>query len=338
MDPPILLEWHPSGRFAVFLTVAGEVVKYDAATASTSIAFTLPTGIRDMEVNADGSRFFVVGLDAAQGKLWPIEVDGSDQLSLGTSLDLAQTPVDITRQPGADTFVIAAQGSTIYINHLYLYDETQGVYRSKAFNASGGIDSAMWADPALYFDTPAIITSHGGSGSDSRTWTLQNDEVIENGWLGSAGNSGESGWRPDGGYGYTTGWSSNKLYVFNGAWSTETLPGVNTGASPQAIAWREDGSRALIVGRATGAPLQATVIDHRAGSSSNFSSADLVNASIPGFDQAPYFGTSSGYLRDVEWRPGSDCSEGLIVGAQQSTVGWLIRFYDGADPACGPTP
>ena len=61
----------------------------------------------------------------------------------------------------------------------------------------------------------------------------------------------------------------------------------------------------------------------------------LLNASVPNFDDGPYFGDGNVHLLDADWRPGP-CDGGLIVGTDSSasSFGKVIRFFDPADAAC----
>ena len=113
-----------------------------------------------------------------------------------------------------------------------------------------------------------------------------------------------------------------------------------TGAGPQGIGWKADGRRALVVGRAIGTPLFASVVDYRPGISTAYSDADLVDARIVNFGFPPFAGTSNVTLLDAAWRPGL-CDEGLITGTDPGTIlspdfAPLIRFVDSSDPACLP--
>ena len=112
-----------------------------------------------------------------------------------------------------------------------------------------------------------------------------------------------------------------------------------TGGSPNAVGWRPDGGRALIVGRAVGSPLEATVVDHRPLQATGFNAAALLDVSIQGFGVTPWFGNSNVHLLDVDWRPGTLCDEGLIVGTDNGTswsptFGLALRFVDPDDPWC----
>jgi hypothetical protein len=130
------------------------------------------------------------------------------------------------------------------------------------------------------------------------------------------------------------------LYVFDGAWALLQLPAVNNGISPQALAFRADGKRGLVVGRPSGFPLGGTVLEYRASGTGTATASEFSDVSIANFTATPWFGNGNEYLMDVAWRPGT-CDEGLIVGMDNGsslspTFGLAIRFYDTTQPTCVP--
>lgn len=342
VDDLMHIAWHPSGDYALVSGRGGILALYHPGAPIDPIG-TLGSDIVDLvalsEDNDPEVGQFAV-LDATLG-LVRIAVDAA----AGTFETIATTalPVGSGRalapEPGTDRIAIAAHGSDS-IAYLYLWTPA-GLSPVKGFNAGAGIADLMWGAPSLYAGSANLITAHGHNGADSKTWVLASDLVIANNWSGGFGNAGGSAWRPGGTYGAVCGWSSNKLYVFDGAWTNATLP-VPTGASPNAIAWKVDGSRALIVGRVIGSPAYAVVVEHRPTGSAFQSS--FVDQSIRNFADAPWFGnTSSMHLLDVAWRPGTGCDEGLIVGTDSGasfspTFGTAIAFHDDDDPACQAKP
>ena len=329
------VRWHPSGSFALLLGVGGKLVRYDVGGGLTLVD-TLGVRADDLDVSEDGAFFAVVGIESdGAGRMWRVAVDVGLNLTVTEELTFAfGEPRAIERRNS--TWAVGAY-STNSISYLYLWTDAAGIGVTKGFNASGGLTDLMWGDP-LPVASEVVHTSHGDSGSDSQTYVVSSDMFVGNAWSAGFGNAGGAGWRPGGTYGYFTGSSTNKIYVYNGAWSSALLPGVGTSASPQSVAWNETGTRALIVGRAIGPGLSATVIDHRAGMSGAFSATDLVDQSIPDFDMMPWFGDTNVYLNAVDWRPGV-CAEGLMVGddngtAQNPTFGLVVRFHDTADPDC----
>lgn len=326
------VRWHTSGSFALLLGTDGKLVRYDAG-AGLTLVDTLGDRVEDLDVAADGSYFMVVGRGAdSVGRMWRVSVDAGLSLTVTQELTFAFGEPRAIERHTSGTWAIGAYGTNT-ISYLFLWEDGVGITTTKGFNASAGFSDLMWGDP-VPFGSNVVHTSHGISGADSRTYIESTDLVVSNGWSFGFANPGGAGWRPGGTYGYFTGWSSNKLYVYDGAWTSHTLPGVNTGASPQAVGWNATGTRSLIVGRAIPPGLSATVIDHRAGANTNFSVNDLVNQSIPNFDLPPWSGSSSTYLLGVDWRPGTACAEGLIVGTANPTFGLAVRFYDTDDPDC----
>ena len=184
------------------------------------------------------------------------------------------------------------------------------------------------------------LSPFGVNGGDSKTFELDTGLVVDNGWPPSHGNSGGAGWRGCAGtYGMFTGTSTNRVYVYDGSWTSTVLPGAVSSISPQAIGWRTDGTRAVVVGRVVNpTPPRATVYEHQPGMAVAYDDTAWVDVSIPDFDQPPWSGNTNQFLLDIDWQPQSDCDGGLIVGMDDGTPGngLLIRFYDSGDSECTP--
>ena len=329
------VSWHPDGQYALVLGLKGQVAKVELENWTTTLLTTLGKHVADVELTLDGSTFVIVGRTANdQGMLWLYhpETNTTEEVKIPTG-----EPITIAREPGFNRFAIGARHAN-NINMLYTYAPETGLSAPKGYNGPG-ISDLMWGDPALTPGSANVITSDGLNGAGSQTWIVSNNTVTSNAWPASFGNPGGAAWKPGGTYGVVTGVSSNKLYVFNGSWNKATLP-VGTAASPNAVSWRHDGKRALIVGRAIGSPLSATIIEHRPGANGGFDSL-FVDQSIINFESAPFFGHGNMHLLDVAWRPNSVCDEGLIVGSDKGSsfnpaFGLIIYYYDTADPACTP--
>jgi len=327
--------WHPSGDYALILGVKGQVGRIDIAQPTVTLATTLGEHVSDLDVSLDGDHFAIVGRGGdGKGALWLYSPDTGETEKLPISTG---DPAAIAREPGQNRYAIATRSSN-NINMLYTYDSVSGLSPPKGYNGPG-VRDLMWGDPTLTAGSPHVVTSDGLNGADSKSWILASNLVTSNGWPGSFGNPGGASWKPNGAYGLVTGVSSNTVYVYNGSWTKATLP-VGSAASPNAVGWRSDGLRALIVGRAIGSPLTATIIEHRPAFDGSFSS-DFIDQRIAGFDGSPFFGHSNMHLLDVAWRPNTACDEGFIVGTDKGTgfspaFGLVIYFYDSADPACAP--
>jgi len=332
--------WHPSGAFALLLGSGGKVARYDPAGGSVSMVTTLGNSVAAVDVAADGSYFLVLGTGSdSVARLWRVTVDGGMSLAASEEATLALGEARaLARHPDGQVWAIGTSASTS-ISYLYLWEDGAGITDTNGYNASAGLRDLMWGDQALYAGSDNVILGQGVNGADSKTYVVDTDMVVGNAWPGGFGNPGGAGWRPGGSYGFFTAWTTNKLYVFDGAWQMATLPGVGTAASPNAVGWDKSGQRAVIVGRAIGPGLNATVIDYRPGAAASFDDAYLVEASIPDFDATPWFGNSNTHLQGVDWRPNSSCDEGVIVGSDNGsstspTFGLAIRFYDSTDPDC----
>lgn len=337
VDDLTRVTWHPSGRFALVLGAGGKVIKYDATARTLSLVQNLGTTLADLDVTADGTAFVIAGLQSTTSHLWRIDVGAGDVLAAAVDLGtLLGTVSAVSVEPGTSRFAAVSRGNPS-INYLYLWSPAAGLSTPKGYNASGGALTLMWGSPALYGGSANVLTGDGVNGADSKTWVEASNLFVGNAWSGGFGNPGGGAWQPGGGWGAFCGWSSNKLYVFDGAWTLITLPG-NTGISPQALAFRADGRRGLVVGRPVGNPLTGTVIEYRASGTGTLNASELMDVSIPGFNLTPWFGTSNEYLMDAAWRPGA-CDEGLIVGMDNGTslsptFGLAIRFYDASN--CSP--
>lgn len=343
-DDLLAVCWHPSGDWAVVLGRSGQVLRYDVPGALSKVA-TLGVETVAVAVAADGSAFLIIGRDKAlTGQLWRLDVSAQGKLGAAVATKIGYgIPVDIQRAPSG-TFAVGTRDSKGSIGYLFTYTLIKGLSAPKGFNAYGGMTGLMWGSDGLpmYGGSEIVVTAHGVNGADSKTWLLATGDVLANGWKASFGNAGRAGWRPGGAFGFVNGTSSNKVYVYDGAWTAATMPGA--GGHTAAIGWKPDGTRALAVGRASGAALAATVIEYRAGllaTQKAYVPSGWVDASIPDFSKTPWFANSSTWLNGVAWRPGGGCDEGLIAAADTGsasspTFGLLIRFYDSGDPACAP--
>ncbi len=343
LDDLSRVAFHPSGDFAVLVGTGGKLAHYAAGASAITAGPVLGGSIADLAADPSGAYLLAAGTDkAGDGVLYRITASADGIGATATSALTQGGGVSVVPSPEGARFAIGTskKSGSVYINTILIWQDGVGVVASKTY-ADAGLRDLMWASPALWGGSDAIITGDGVNGAASRTWVLDTDLLAGNGWSLGFGNPGGGGWRPGGGYGAFTGWTSNKLYVYDGAWTIATLPDTNTGASPNAIAWSPDGRRALIVGRALGSPLRAIVVEHRPLGTAAFDSSAFIEMSVPAFDASPWFGNSNVHLQDVAWRPGAGCAEGLIVASDTGSTfspgfGIVIRFRDGDDAACWP--
>lgn len=343
LDDLSRVAFHPSGDFALLVGTGGKLAHYAAGAGAITAGPVLGGSIADLAADSSGAYFLAVGTDnAGNGVLYRITASAAAIGDIATTTLTQGEGVSVVASPDGGRFAIGTSKKSggSYLNAVLIWQDEVGVIASKTYS-SLGLRDLMWASPALYGGSDAIIMGDGVGGAASRTWVLDTDLLAGNGWSPGFGNPGGGGWRPGGGYGAFTGWTSNKLYVYDGAWTIATLPDTNTGASPNAIAWSADGRRALIVGRALGSPLRAIVVEHRPLDDAAFNASAFVEMSVPAFDASPWFGNSNVHLQDVAWRPASDCAEGLIVASDTGSAlspsfGIVIRFRDADDAACWP--
>ncbi|MBI4821125.1 MAG: hypothetical protein HY791_33000 [Deltaproteobacteria bacterium] len=145
------------------------------------------------------------------------------------------------------------------------------------------------------------------------------------------GNNSHVAARPQGDYALAVNWSSGRLYRYeNGVFTVSASPSLPSWRGWN-LAFSDQGTRALVVGGFQGS--SGAVYEYRHG---GYSTAEITDVSIPGFDQAPYFAQNGASLHDVVWRPGTDC--GYIVGGCNTItgcrIGYLIRFVLQGGRAC----
>ena len=334
--------WHGSGDWALLVARDGTVAQYDPVTNALAPLETISGTPYDVGVTSDGLSFRIVGSTEGDAAVWKVyENDAGEVVVEAVDYGLSgETATCAVADASSGNWAICtrASGGGGYINRLYHLSENGELIATKAYSSSSGISDAMWTSTA-YPGSNALVTTEGFNGAGSESWVLVSDLIVGNGWSPGFGNAGRAAWRPGGTFGISVGTSTNSVYVFDGAWQTSKVPSANNGAIGNSIAWKDDGSRALVVSRPTGSPLQGSVFDYRAGSTSVYSAAAWYNVSINDFDEPPYNGGFNTHLLDVAWRPGSTCDEGLIVGADNGTAfnptfGLVVRFYDADDPDC----
>ena len=345
----IRVRWHPCGDFALVLGAGSDtpVLRYDAETFSIEQIAVLDGSALDLDADPGGRFFLMAGVGGDDtGALWRATVSEGGQIAVEkeASIPFGRDGVAVEAEEDGSTWVIGSRSEVgaSSQNGLHLWTEDEGFTKSKVWGGPG-LSDVMWASPAVYSGSRALVTSEGSLGAQSRSWVLQTDLLVSNNYRQSFGNPGGAAWRPGGGYGFLTGWTSNKIYVFDGQWTSKSLPGVGTAASPQAIGFHPSGRRALIVGSVIGTPLKAVVIEHRPLDAVGHDSNAYLDASITGFEHTPWFGRSSTHLLSIDWRPRSRCDEGLVSGADNGsafspTFGTLARFYDPDDPTCSAMP
>lgn len=334
------VRWHPSGEFALILSGGGDVIRYDAATHELLIVANI-YGAADLDVHPTGEYFLIVGSDKSKvAHVWRATVAPDLSVTLTDAGTLSNgNPAAIIWSDWQETWIIGTRNDSPSnpINWLYLWKDGE-TPKLKGYNAPGIVD-LMVGPSAAYFDELTVFTSDGVNGTKSTAYILSTDEFVPSGWPNGFGNPGTAAWRPGGTYGMFTAWTAGKLYVYNGSsWSNVPLPNTPSGAGPNGIGWKPDGSRALIVGNAIGTPIHAAIVDHRPAGKVAFDATAFVDQSIYGWDTPPYSLNSSADPLDVDWRP-VDCDEGLIVGSDPGTswdpsYGIIIRFWDQDDPDC----
>jgi len=340
------VRWHPSGRFALILTDGSKVLRYDTDTDLVTEATDLGATAEPVDLDAawNGQLFLIVGSDNGVGRYWEATVNSGDILSFSAPGSITTgSPVAVRAQPhSGHEWAIAIRTGVFGSNFIALWNESEGLHTEVSYTAGAGVSDLMWRQTSLQTPATEVVISHGWNGADSKTFELDTGLIVDNGFPGPgfSGNLGGAGWRGCAGtYGFMTAWSNNRVIVYDGTWAATILPGSVSSISPNAVGWRSDGTRALVVGRAVfPTPLRATVYEHQPGTAVAYDDMAWVDVSIPDFDQPPWLGNSNQHLLDVDWQPQSDCDGGLIAGMDDGTPGFglLIRFFDSGDSDCTP--
>lgn len=254
------------------------------------------------------------------GRLYRFDPNGTAAPALvGTARGISLERV-VLRGNAADLVGSESLGGGRHIMGLFLFDGTKNTLtRVASRSVNAGCEG--------------LATATDGTGGTARVYTCG----VGGGDIGHAdgfqsffpgpgiGNVSHVDGHPGGAYALAVAWASSRLVRFhNGTWTTgSAAPDLGT-ARLQKLEFNGDGSRAIIVGgyeRSTG---RAELREFRDRA---YSTSEITDISIPGFDQAPYLGVNGTGLFDASWRP--SCDEGYLVGGSggvSSGRGWLIHF------------
>ena len=337
--------WAPDGTYALLVgnqSSVGVVAKYDPADGSLATVGGLGCEGWRVAFAAGGDAYVAASVAAGSGKLFRVPYGAA-------SVDEVTTAADASYQYRAITFDDG--GATAYLAGGTPSSSANPIITARRFDPGTGTIAAvtaknvgqLWNVDVLY--VPAAVLGAYGEGlvlvpSLYSPWlVLLGTNAAQEVGCGGCGNLGRGAWRPGGAYGILSGSSSNALYVFDGdtlKMSDEScVAGLgscsNCGCGhSNAVAWRPDGGRALILGAAWQA--SQYVLEHRPTSAS-WNVADLVQQpAVTPWNAKPYFAGAGAELRAAAFRPGVSCDQGLMVGDANSLgYGIVVRFAD-TDP------
>lgn len=289
--------------------------------------------IGDVAFGPSGDYFLVAATaydgEAATGRLYRFDADGGKPALVGTSAGMALERIvfrgasDVADLVGSEHL-----GGGRYVLGLHVYedaslqlslDETQAVH--------AGCEGLALAEDGVTGVARVYTCGVGGGdiGYVDATGTFVRGPGI--------GNVSHVDAHPSAAYALAVGWSSARLVRFQqGRWTSgAAAPSLGT---PQLskLEFSSDGERALLVGAYERSNRRAELREYRHG---GYSTSDLSDVSIRGFDAAPWLGVNGSGLFDAAWRPG--CDEGYIVGGcggPSCGRGWLIHFVVTNGRAC----
>lgn len=323
LNPPAVA-WHPSGDYALVLNATNEVFRFDRAAgtlsqvASTSASLTW----RNIEFAPGGDNAVLLGNDttAKDGRIY-VWNHASAQLSeLATERYAGGTYEAAVWSPDGQTCrLLGSRSGSGYIATLWKLDLATGRSDAKPTNTSAGCQDIAWATDQ--FDAAAVAMVCGVNGASLLHLNGGGQFVLHS---GNVGNTSRVAARPQGDYALAVCWSCNsKIYRFQqGTWLAPYDSPIVQGG--YAVGFSTDGRRALILGGYSGVTHGGQVYEYR---HDLLKQSELLDVSIPNFDQPPWSADTYVDLNDVAWRPG--CDAGLIVGGANtysSKKGYLIRF------------
>jgi hypothetical protein len=333
--------WAPDGSYALLVGNAsgtGVVAKYDPADGSLTSLGSLGCEGWRVAFAATGDAYVTGAVSAGSGKLFHVPSGATSLAEVTTAAGAAYQYKAIVFDEAGATAYIGGGNTNIYnpIIAAYRFDPAAG---SSTFLIAQNVGQLNSVD---VMHVPASVLGAYGEGlvlvpslSGSVLVTLKAPDKVSVS-CGGCGNMGRGGWRPGGTYGVIAGTSSNALYIFDGA--TLTMDGESCVAGlgscsncgcghANAVAWRPDGKRALILGASSQA--SQFVLEHRPKSSS-WNVADLLTQpAITPWNASPYLAPSGAELRAAAFRPGVLCDQGLMVG-DANTLGYgiVVAFQD----------
>jgi hypothetical protein len=347
--------FHPDGTYALVLESYDFVLVYDWASETvTRIDLSAGAGnlyLTDVVFDPSGGFALITGYDRVTTTDTGALLAFDDATYRGGSPATAVTRLTDTRAgerfmaitypppgdgPAGDgrPVVLSASGTTSYIARLRELELGTRTFAGlvEARPTSAGCDDLAFADNE--FGGWGIAVVCGSGGADAAYYTqIAGVGEWRAGPTATLGNTSRASSYPSGAYALAIGWSGRRVHRFEaGAWNTTASVPWFTTMSIWDVSFSADGRRALIVGGAGATPLRAAVLEYR---HNLYSAAAITDASIAGFDAAPYLGDTSTFLRASAFRPG--CDGGLIVGGKTTyagSTGLLIEFTIEGGTAC----
>ncbi|MFN3202419.1 MAG: hypothetical protein ACE366_28730 [Bradymonadia bacterium] len=350
------IAFHPQGEYAITLERNDRLFVVDWATGqATPVALGGGLRLRDVNFTRDGRGALIVGAvdDAPAGVvfwfdhlLWQAGLPAVSEVGRlpGITFEAVEMP------PWADDNwahpVILGRGGNSGARTAFLWSfdpfggpEGLGEFVGQApaqFSGTGCDDIAFAPDE---FGGTGVFVACGENGAETLFYAVIGGvgEWRVNPGNNNLGNTSRVARWPGGDYALVVSWSGRAVYRFEGGQLNAY------GDAPRfsrqgiyGVAFQPNGRRALILGRSGVNPLRGTVIEYRHDLyRCDALVCEMIDVSVPGWEDPPYNADSNTYLYDAAFRPG--CDGGFVVGGQtswQGSTGYLIRFTIAGGDAC----
>lgn len=333
------ITWHPSGDYALIGDSSGKIIRVESSDFSvTQVADLVDFQLFHMDFNPDGSEALIVGCyfpcALGEGRIyrWHHNDESVTRVLSGTSIKVAR---GVEFSPDGSIALVATwlEEFPLGFLHVHEYESSTQNFPFVGLVSSGGPCDVSWRNDG----TEALIAICEYSAS---VYAYDPSAPVGN-RLTSTGYESHGSYavaidhHPIEGFGLVVD-STHSIYKWDGTWSNVDL---QAGNILKSVAFSSDGSRALIVGRATldSGNVSGTVYEF-SGSASSFTTSDFSDVSISGFGSPPWGGDENTYFEAIAFRPG--LCEGLIVGRHGSTndaFSPIARFTDSRGSDCRPT-
>lgn len=330
---PVATAWHPNGQYALIVTSANHVYRYDVATDMITRVGSGGSDVfwRSLAFTHDGTRALLVGTSgtstARRGRLFLWNHASSTLAERTGDSTISGSFESIRFAPDGSRAALLVQGSATTLIYFLAPDGSRiGTPVGRGMSGSTGCNDVAWitdgfGDPAL------ILVCAYNTGEIAEVVNLDSSPRINTvRSSGQVGNTSRVSARRQGDLALAIGSSSQRIYrFFNGQWET----GFNTPTVRGAygVTFNTEGTRALAFGGF------GYLHEFR---TNLFSASEITQTQMP-LEAPPFSQPTNATIADVAWRPG--CDEGLIVGGSSNitrTTVFVATFRAVNGRRCSP--